>query len=51
MPSVNVESKGLICTKIVQNLGLLGTAHSKGLSREDEGCSERNVSKLLILRT
>jgi len=31
--SVSAESKGLICTKIVQNLGVLGTAHSKGLSR------------------
>jgi len=34
--SVSAESKGLICTKIVQNLWVLGTAHSKGLSRESE---------------
>jgi hypothetical protein len=31
--SVTVHSEGLICTKIVQKLGVLGTAHSKGLSR------------------
>ena len=30
--SVSAESKGLICTKMVQNLGVLGTAHSKGLT-------------------
>jgi hypothetical protein len=35
MLSVSAESKGLICTKMVQNLGVLGTAHSKGLSREE----------------
>jgi hypothetical protein len=31
--SVSADSKGLIYTEIVQNLGVLGTAHSKGLSR------------------
>src|SRR5258708_19370313 len=34
--SVSVDSKGLICTKIVQNPMLLGSAHSKGLSRGDK---------------
>jgi len=34
--SVSADSKGLICTKIVQNLGVLGTAHSKRLSRYGE---------------
>src|SRR5467141_4999950 len=34
--SVSADSKGLICTKIVQNPILLGSAHSKGLSRGDK---------------
>src|SRR5579859_1298413 len=36
--SVSAESKGVICTKIVQNLGCLGTAHSKGLAGALAGC-------------
>src|SRR5216684_3170522 len=32
--SASAESKGLICTKIVQNSEYLGTAHSKRLSRK-----------------
>jgi hypothetical protein len=31
--SVSADSKGLICTKIVHNLLVPGTAHSKDLSR------------------
>src|SRR5579859_2637888 len=46
--SVSAESKGLICTKMVQNLGVLGTAHSKGLSREDPGGLGRSARRLLI---
>jgi hypothetical protein len=34
--SVSAESKGLICTKIVQNSGGLGTAHSKRLSQKKQ---------------
>ncbi len=34
--SVSADSKGLICTKIVQNPTLLGSAHSKGFSSENE---------------
>src|SRR5579863_5929997 len=48
--SVSVHSEGLICTKIVQNLGGLGTAYSKGLSSQGEDCSEEGVIKLLILK-
>jgi hypothetical protein len=29
--SVSAESKGLICTKMVQNWGLRGSAESKGV--------------------
>ena len=47
--SVSAESKGLICTKTVQNLGVLGTVHSKGLSRED-GLRARKSAKSLILK-
>jgi hypothetical protein len=35
--SVSAESKGLICTKIVQKTGGLGTAHSKGLIPKKDG--------------
>jgi hypothetical protein len=47
--SVSAESKGLICTKMVQNLGVLGTAHSKGLSCDDEGFG-KSCARLLILQ-
>jgi hypothetical protein len=48
--SVSADSKGLICTKIVQNLGVLGTAHSKGLSRIRRGIALKGGLKVLILK-
>src|SRR5579859_3651426 len=44
--SVSAESKGLICTKIVQFSGVPGTAHSKGLSR----CDKKRASKSMITK-
>src|SRR5579859_3540067 len=42
--SVSAESKGVICTKIVQESGVLGTAHSKGLSSENERAGNKKAA-------
>ena len=43
-PSVSAESKGLICTKIVQNRPCLGTAHSKGFSSENKRAGNKKAA-------
>jgi len=43
-PSVSAESKGPICTKIVQNRPCLGTAYSKGLSSENKRAGNKKTA-------
>jgi hypothetical protein len=46
MVSVSAESKGVICTKIVQNSRVLGTAHSKGLSYGKRGPGQQKKRQM-----
>ena len=47
--SVSAESKGLICSKIVQNSMVLGTAHSKGLRCENGSVGQQKSGRCLPL--
>ena len=47
--SVSAHSKGLICTKMVQFLGVLGTAHSKGLSLDEKQPGNKKAADWLPL--
>ncbi len=45
MVSVSADSKELICTKIVQDSMLLGSAHSKGLSYAEKASGKEKSGR------